>query len=466
MKTLQRMAQSRVPALLFLLTGTLLFSMHSLLAQPAQDTLYINLNTHVEESDRDPQNVTLNYSQNQLQYAQYRVLVKQIADMVRTKGAKWNYQSDWNFIDGAIKYDRGDASTNSKNLFRWMAEDNNGRIQLDPHAHETDRYNYADVAKLLDSASPVVKSSKNVGGFTWNGPMARRTQFMSATVIEPGYTWDSLGKGLRGRMFSNYTWKAEVILGGASYDFRVGRTSHGNDLNHSGAWRPRDTSSAGYKNHTCTASLANLGVGGDALLTTSANVASDVSTVMANVRATIAAMKANKGKFFVMQIQTNQRDFSRAGYMDKISRIIDSVNVLVAAGQVKWATHGEKAALWKTLYNEQPNFYPYTDGIDRCSTPPRITSVSNTTSESNGLNIAPNPASDLVTVHFTLTKSEHISLKAFDVLGREVAHILDAEQPQGKHSVSFSTRDLPPGIVFVRLQTLTNSAIQAVQVQR
>lgn len=91
---------------------------------------------------------------------------------------------------------------------------------------------------------------------------------------------------------------------------------------------------------------------------------------MGLVRTTIAAMKANKGKFFVMQIQTNQRDFSRAGYMDKISTILDSLRPLVASGQVKWATHSEKAATWKALYNEQPNFYPFTTGIDRCSTPP------------------------------------------------------------------------------------------------
>lgn len=343
--------------------GVIIFGAKPLHAQPAQDTLYINLNTHAEENDRDPQGITLNYSANQAQYAQYRALVKQIADMVRSKGAKWNYQSDWNFLDGALKYDRGDASTNSKNLFRWMAEDNNGQIQLDPHAHET-RYNYADVAKMLDSVSPVVKASKNVGGFTWNGPMAA-SSLMGMTVR--GYSWDSLGKGLQGRVFRTYTWKAEVLLGGASYNPRTMMTSHGNDLNHSGAWRPRDTTATGYKVHTCTAALANLGVGGDALLTDSGSVESDVASVMANIRATIAAMRANRGKFFVMQIQTNQRAFTRAGYMEKIGRILDSVNVLVRTGQVKWATHTEKATAWRTLYNEKPNFYPYTDGIDNCS---------------------------------------------------------------------------------------------------
>jgi hypothetical protein len=48
---------------------------------------------------------------------------------------------------------------------------------------------------------------------------------------------------------------------------------------------------------------------------------------------------------------------------------------LVTSGQVKWATHSEKAALWKSLYNEQPNFYPFTDGVDKCSTPPQQVST-------------------------------------------------------------------------------------------
>lgn len=354
-----------VAVYVLLFCGGFVLTLH-VQAQPAQDTLYINFNSHCEESDEDPAGVTLNYSTNQTQYTQYRAYVKQIADLIRSKGAKWNYQSDWNFLLAAQQFDKGDASTNGKNLMRWMAEDNGGQIQLDPHAHQN-QYNYADVAYLLDQLSPTIKSSKNVGGFTWNGPMGVQTLMGMTTT---GFTWDSLAKGLRGRKYPTYTWTAEVLLGGASYDYARMQTSHGNDLNHNGAWRPRDTTSAGYMNHTCTAALANLGVGGEALLQPTTSVATDVATIMGLVRTTIAAMKANKGKFFVMQIQTNQRDFSRAGYMDKISTILDSLRPLVASGQIKWATHSEKAATWKALYNEQPNFYPFTTGVDRCSTPP------------------------------------------------------------------------------------------------
>jgi hypothetical protein len=531
-------------------------------AQPAQDTLYINFNSHCEESDKDPNGITLNYSANPAQYAQYRALVKQIADMMRSKGAKWNYQSDWNFLDAGLKYDKGDASTNNKNLFRWLAEDNNGQIQLDPHAHET-RYNYADVAKLLDSVSPVVKASKNAGGFTWNGPMAQSKLMNMITNV--GYTWDSLGKGLRGRVFPSYTWKADVLLGGASYDYRTQQTAHGQDLNHSGAWRPRDTTSLGYMNHTCLGVLANLGVGGDALISASNSVSADVAAIMANVRSNIAAMRANRGKFFVMQIQTNQRDFSRAGYLDKISALLDSLRPLAASGQIKWATHTEKVTTWKALYNEQPNFYPFTTGIDQCSTPPATTQptlaaptlispedrainqplfttlrwgavatatfydlhvsgdpgffttvsrdsmlpasitsrqigsifpgttiywrvrAKNATSTSawsagrsftsqtmtsvatkvfpgSSLLVSPNPVREEMRVQFTLSRAERVKLSVYNLLGQEVAQMLDADLNAGEHVLPLSIQHSPFNTLFVRLQTPTFTHVQTVQV--
>ncbi len=529
-------------------------------AQPTQDTLYINFNSHCEESDNDPSGVRLDYTKSQAQFTQYRAYVKQIADMIRTKGAKWNYQSDWNFLLAAQQFDKGDASTNGKNLLQWMAEDNNGQIQLDPHAHQN-QYNYADVAYLLDQLSPTIKSSKNVGGFTWNGPMGAQTLMGMTTT---GFTWDSLGKGLRGRKYPTYTWKAEVLLGGASYDYVRMQTAHGSDLNHTGAWRPRDTTTAGYMNHICTAALANLGVGGDAVVDSTKPIATVVTEIMANVRSTIAAMKANKGKFFVMQIQTNQRDFSRAGYLDKISILIDSLRPLAASGQIKWSTHSEKAATWKALYNEQPNFYPFTTGVDKCSTPSVtalaaptliapadkavnqplfttlqwqsvpsatlydlhvsgdagfITTVSrdslipasvtsktigeifpgttiywrvrakNATSTSawsagrsftaqpktdvqvlssapSSFLISPNPATDAISVQFTLLRAERVRLSLFNMLGQEVAPMLDSEVPMGEQIYHLNTQGIATGMYFVHLQTPSFTHIQAVQVLR
>jgi hypothetical protein len=82
--------------------------------------------------------------------------------------------------------------------------------------------------------------------------------------------------------------------------------------------------------------------------------------------------------------------------------------------------------------------------------------------------IAPNPASDLVRVQFTLPKSERVSLKLFNALGQEVAQILDETLSAGEHeqSLMLSRWSLVNGAYFVRLQTSTIFQQQSLQVMR
>jgi hypothetical protein len=82
--------------------------------------------------------------------------------------------------------------------------------------------------------------------------------------------------------------------------------------------------------------------------------------------------------------------------------------------------------------------------------------------------VSPNPAQDLVTVKFTLPKSERVSLKIFTTLGQEVAHVLYETLPAGEYekSLDISSWSLGQGVYFVRLQTPTITQFQAVQIVR
>jgi len=66
----------------------------------------------------------------------------------------------------------------------------------------------------------------------------------------------------------------------------------------------------------------------------------------------------------------------------------------------------------------------------------------------------PNPFNPSTTIEYTIPKAEHITLKVFDVLGREVATLVDEFKNAGNYNSQFSTRNfqLSSGVYFYRLQ--------------
>jgi len=56
------------------------------------------------------------------------------------------------------------------------------------------------------------------------------------------------------------------------------------------------------------------------------------------------------------------------------------------------------------------------------------------------------------TIRFSLPQREHVTLKVFDVLGREVATLVEGQMPAGEHAVTFAPRDLAGGLYFYSLR--------------
>ena len=65
----------------------------------------------------------------------------------------------------------------------------------------------------------------------------------------------------------------------------------------------------------------------------------------------------------------------------------------------------------------------------------------------------PNPFNPTTTISFNLPSKSFISLKIFDLIGREQATIVSEEMSQGNYSRQWNAERFPSGIYFYRLQT-------------
>ncbi|MEK7671713.1 MAG: T9SS type A sorting domain-containing protein, partial [Bacteroidota bacterium] len=63
----------------------------------------------------------------------------------------------------------------------------------------------------------------------------------------------------------------------------------------------------------------------------------------------------------------------------------------------------------------------------------------------------PNPFNPATVIQYSLPGDTRVSLRVFDILGREVATLVDEEQKAGKNSVVFDALHLSSGIYYYRL---------------
>jgi choice-of-anchor B domain-containing protein len=65
----------------------------------------------------------------------------------------------------------------------------------------------------------------------------------------------------------------------------------------------------------------------------------------------------------------------------------------------------------------------------------------------------PNPFNPATVISYRLQADGHISLKVYDVLGKEVAVLINEEKPAGNYEVTFFAEDLVSGIYFYELRS-------------
>ena len=72
----------------------------------------------------------------------------------------------------------------------------------------------------------------------------------------------------------------------------------------------------------------------------------------------------------------------------------------------------------------------------------------------------PNPFNPATEIKYNLPQAGHVILKVYDILGREIATLVNEEKPAGNYRVKFNGNDLSSGIYFYKLQEGNYSSVK------
>lgn len=63
----------------------------------------------------------------------------------------------------------------------------------------------------------------------------------------------------------------------------------------------------------------------------------------------------------------------------------------------------------------------------------------------------PNPFNPSTQINYTIPKASNVTLKIYDILGREIATLVSGKNQPGEHSVSWNALNVPSGVYFYRI---------------
>ena len=96
----------------------------------------------------------------------------------------------------------------------------------------------------------------------------------------------------------------------------------------------------------------------------------------------------------------------------------------------------------------------YVDGVT-AHVEPKITSVEDNEEIAVSFSLSqnyPNPFNPSTTIKYSVPQVSEVSLKVYDVLGREVATLVDAQQAQGTYQVNFDASNLASGMYIYTIK--------------
>ncbi|MFN0079602.1 MAG: cadherin repeat domain-containing protein [Prosthecobacter sp.] len=269
---------------------------------------------------------------NQVTYVQWRDAILAFAQLCAERGLAWQFQSDWNFLEGVQRFEMPSgsaydplltANTAGKNVVKYLHENLN--VNLDPHSHEGSGRNYADVAYLLDVVLDTEPTGV-VGGHVYTGTGYQQW---------PKFVEDPAGLLCARYSSTGYRWKPVLLMGG-------GTASHRDDPHASGLWHP--SWDAGTTNATAAQYFTDLPGGPIAAI---GNWEQDLNACDQLLRQLESGTVPHAGGRWTMGHVFNHRDMVQPGYLTNIMPAqLDTIKRWRDAGRITVAKYADIHATW------------------------------------------------------------------------------------------------------------------------
>ncbi len=94
------------------------------------------------------------------------------------------------------------------------------------------------------------------------------------------------------------------------------------------------------------------------------------------------------------------------------------------------------------------------------SSNPKSEKITTTITTNELLENYPNPFNPVTTISYNILQAGFVSLKIYDILGREVATLVSDYKPQGKYFAQFNANNLASGMYIYRLTSGNNSIVK------
>ncbi len=267
--------------------------------------IYVSVFTHAEQTN----SYTPDFSKDEDAFWEQRQQVVDLAQMLYEKGVGYDYQSDWNFLLAATKFDQGTEETNGKNFLQYLYEDLGASI--DPHNHSAQsEYNLADVAYLIEELG--VEPSGVVGGFLASPSSDSQLENL----------WEPVQGGVY-----DYTWTPEILWGGGTVSHQGEEASFWT----SGIWRPQDNEH--FSTNDDSAPVAVVG-----------HYHSTWESLDLLLEKQ-AAGELENGHVYTISIDAHQKLLTPE-FIQEFSDKIDSYQAYTDEGQIQWVTIPEVYNIW------------------------------------------------------------------------------------------------------------------------